>query len=185
MAELESKLLIASPQLLDPNFAQAVILLVRHSDDGALGIILNRPASITVAQVWKQVHDAACITREPLFMGGPCPGPLMALHGELRLADFEVLPGLFFTAETSSITELVACDAINMHFYAGYAGWSPGQLEQEINAGAWWVWPAVNVPLTTGAPPDWDDMVRAYQRSQSSMVELLGIKQVPADPSMN
>lgn len=77
---LEGHLLVASAELRDPNFFQAVVLLIRHSEEGALGLILNRRTTATIRQVWEQVSDIACTSTQPLHLGGPVQGPLMALH---------------------------------------------------------------------------------------------------------
>ena len=70
MDSLQGRLLIASPKLADPNFFRTVVLLVRHNDEGAMGVVLNRPADLTVDQVWAKVSETDCNTTEHIRAGG-------------------------------------------------------------------------------------------------------------------
>lgn len=180
---LQSQLLIAAPALRDPNFRQTVILLLQHRDDGAFGLVLNRPSSTPLERVWTQVSDAPCQRADPLMVGGPVEGPLMALHTLAGLSEIEVLPGLHFCAEPDKLRQLVAEHDGPARFFVGYAGWGAGQLESELKEGAW---------LTTGAATahvfDADDQlwVRVNREiAGSTVIRTLGIKHVPPDPSLN
>jgi putative transcriptional regulator len=142
LTSLGAHLLIASPQLAEP-FTRSVVLLVRHGDEGALGIILNRRTNASLRDAWTKVSEVPCHREEPLFLGGPCEGPLVALHTREFLLEIEVLPGLYFSAGKEQLERLVAeTDDSPVRFFAGYAGWSPGQLEEELARGAWSVMPA-------------------------------------------
>ena len=77
---LEGQFLVASRKLLDPNFVRSVVLLVRHSDEGAMGLVINRPTKTTVAEAWRQVSEAPARREALIHLGGPCRGPLMAVH---------------------------------------------------------------------------------------------------------
>jgi len=88
---LQGHLLIASPHLADPNFARTVVLMVQHSDQGALGVVLNRPTSKTVKELWKEVGDAPCHTEAPVCLGGPVSGPLMAVHTNQFFAEIDMV----------------------------------------------------------------------------------------------
>ena len=166
------RLLVATPMLGDPNFKRTVVLIVEHEDvQGTLGVVLNRPSAIGVGQVLEQWTELAT---EPsvLFRGGPVatnsalalalvPGkdePIgwRALDGapalaRLGLLDLDTPPRLLAPAITS------------LRVYAGYAGWSPGQLENEMKRKAWLTFPASvylirskklrSVPLTSRFPP--------------------------------
>src|SRR4029078_3494939 len=76
------QLLVASRRLTDPNFAHAVVLLVQHDDSGVLGLIINRPLEITVAESCGPSIEAAADIEEAVHQGGPCSGPLMVLHDD-------------------------------------------------------------------------------------------------------
>jgi putative transcriptional regulator len=132
--------LVAQPSLIDPNFSRAVVLVLAHNEEGAFGLVVNRPA-------------AKAGLPFPVFHGGPCPAPgLFMLHGHADwLEDSpepdpeepnrEVAPGIFLgnaaVLKRASHTE----EGETLHFRAfqGYAGWGPGQLEVELNSGAWMV----------------------------------------------
>ncbi len=129
--------LIAKPKLLDPNFRQTVVLLVQHNEEGAFGLVVNRPVP---------VKDFPC----PVFAGGPCePQRLFLLHGHADWVesedDFgdeksttEIAQGIFMGdgSCTEKIEQLEGEEA-QVRMFAGYAGWGPGQLEAELAEGAW------------------------------------------------
>src|SRR5262249_53668892 len=77
---LQGQFLIASHELRDPNFFHTIVLIVRHGEEGALGLVLNRPTKAQIKQVWEQVSDTPCETEERLYMGGPVEGLLMSIH---------------------------------------------------------------------------------------------------------
>src|SRR5438309_4081901 len=100
MASLKGKLLIASPRLADPNFRRTVVLMLRDDpDEGALGIVLNRPMAVSVKEACEDALDTTCNVDGPLHQGGPCEGPLMVLYGQSADDEDEVAPGVYFTTE--------------------------------------------------------------------------------------
>src|SRR5690606_1584174 len=131
--------LIASHELRDPNFFHTVVLIVRHNEDGALGLVLNRPTKAQIKEVWRQVSDTPCCTDERLHVGGPVEGLLMALHCQPLLADLEIIPGVYYSADPDQLKELVQQTEGPLRFFVGYAGWSAGQLERELREGSWLV----------------------------------------------
>ena len=102
-------LLVAAPELLDPNFRQTVVLIVEHGEQGTLGLVLTRPTDTTVKDLWEQIGtgDEQCTSDRPLYVGGPVEGPLMALHTHESLVDATVLPGVYFSVQKDNLTELV------------------------------------------------------------------------------
>ena len=80
-ASLKGKLLVASPAILDPNFRRTVVLMTEHGDEGAMGLILNRPTENTVAEVWKMIGEEEVECPQPIFFGGPVSGPLVSIEG--------------------------------------------------------------------------------------------------------
>lgn len=144
MTSLEAHLLIAAPELAEP-FTHGVVLLVKHNEEGALGLILNRRTPADFQQVWSNVSEVPCHQQAPLYLGGPCEGPLVALHTQEDLIEIEVLPGLYFTSGKEKLETLVAqtpAPPNQVKFFAGYSGWAAGQLEHEIARGSWSVMPA-------------------------------------------
>jgi putative transcriptional regulator len=136
------RLLVAEPMLGDPNFDRTVVLVVQHTADGALGLVLNRPTDVAVAEA---LPDWAPLATDPglLHLGGPVeeqsgwclarandPDGLegfVPVVGDLGLLDLELDPG-----EVARAFHAV-------RLYAGYSGWGPGQLEHELAQDAWLV----------------------------------------------
>lgn len=183
MSELRGQLLAASTDLLDPNFLRTVVLIVQHSSDGALGLVLNRRTTTTLKQVWQQVGEAACDREDVLHLGGPVSGPLMAIHTIAALSEIEVVEGLYFSASAEGLRELAAGSEAEVRFFVGHAGWGPGQLENEIEQGSWLCAPA-DVETVFGAPDDlWLRVTR--QIVGTTLISTLNIKHVPPDPNLN
>jgi len=183
MKSLEAHLLVASPQLLDPNFVKTVVLLIQHTDQGALGVVINRPTSKTVEELWKEVGDAPCDSRQPVHLGGPVSGPLMAVHTDHSLAEVEILPGVFFAARKENLDQLVLQDGQASKVFIGHAGWGPGQLENEIEVGGWLITPATAEYIFYDGDDLWEEVLE--QIGSSTLSSMLDIKHVPEDPSMN
>jgi putative transcriptional regulator len=189
VSSLTGRLLVATPALADPNFDRAVVLLLDHDEQGSLGVVLNRPTPVGVGDV---LAPWAALAGEPgvVFQGGPVsldsalalavvpgedrPGhpadPLgwRRVHGAIGLVDLEAPP------------ELLAAELGSLRVFAGYAGWGPGQLEDELSEGAWWV---VDSEPGDVSAPDPEGLWRAVLRRQRS--ELAMVATYPDDPSLN
>jgi putative transcriptional regulator len=172
------RLLIASPRLADPNFERTVILLIAIHDDGALGLVLNRPSPMTVDDPLPQwAHLAA----EPavLFVGGPVqrqavialarhdatgamPAGPDAGPGETQPLR-PVTPGVATIDLESDPSEMMSRVG-QVRLFSGYAGWSSGQLDAEMDSGAWWVVDAEADDCFTAAPERLWDRVLLRQR---------------------
>ena len=103
MDSLQGHLLIASTDLHDPNFAQTVVLIAVHSEDGALGLILNREMNMSLSQVWGQVSQEPCLREENVRHGGPVGGTLMVLHDQRPFANLVVAEDLFVATELNAM----------------------------------------------------------------------------------
>jgi len=182
MESLEGQLLLASPQLLDPNFVRTVVLLVQHNDMGALGLVINRPTGKTVQELWKQVGESHCENQQPVHLGGPVSGAVMAVHSAGDLSESEIVTGVFFAEKKQNLDALVRRDE-RFKIFVGHAGWGPGQLESEIEQGAWRTIPARLEDVFDAADDLWQRLMR---RAAAGMLpEMLGIKHIPVDPSLN
>lgn len=183
MNSLQGHLLVASPKLGDPNFFRAVVLLVKHNEEGALGLVLNRPSNTPLKDVWTDVSDTPCAAESQIHMGGPCPGPLMAIHTEEFLSESEVVPNIYFSAAKEKIEHLVLKPHADARFYTGYAGWDAKQLDAELTEGAWFTTPAEPAHVFWPGDDLWDTLCRDL----SSTTRLAGIKMKhePPDPSVN
>jgi putative transcriptional regulator len=183
MNSLQGQLLIASPNLHDPNFFQSVVLLVQHNSEGALGVILNRPVETTIEEVWSQVSEVPCNAEGHIHQGGPCPGPLMVAHTDPTLSDLEVCSGVYFSTDKDSIEQLVSQCAGPLKFFSNYSGWGPGQLEGEIESGGWTSTAAGRDQVFRNDQDLWSVVLRlAGRRSRLGGVDP---KLIPDDPSVN
>ncbi|MEM6507387.1 MAG: YqgE/AlgH family protein [Planctomycetota bacterium] len=182
---LAGKLILASPAMDDPNFEHTVILMVEHSEEGALGLVLNRPSYTSVEEVWQQISDEPCPHEHLLLRGGPCPGPLMLLHDQPVHAQVEVCDGVCFTTEEPLVHELLSQQTDALSFFLGYAGWSAGQLETELGQGAWLVTQATRDIVFDPDADDglWMRVITSIDRSLAMLAMNPSI--MPTDPSMN
>lgn len=183
MKSLSGQLLIAGHDLLDPNFYRSVVLLIQHTDDGAMGVILNRPTETSIGDAWDQVFHTQCECDGVLHQGGPCDGPLMVVHDKPAVSQVKVAPGVHFSTDKDHITWLVEHHADPVKFFVGYAGWGPGQLESELAAESWLVTPALADHVFTTDRRQWDDLTKRIERT--ALFDKLRIRHVPDDPSVN
>jgi putative transcriptional regulator len=177
------RLLVSAPTLVDPSFARTIVLLLDTDEDGTLGVILNRPSEIAVGEVlepWAEVVGAP----EVLFRGGPV-GTDSAL-AVARLTDGCEPVGWRPLFDGTGLVDLDApCEVIvpalhGMRIYAGYAGWGAGQLEDEIEEGAWYVVDGGPDDLFDTAP---DALWRRVLRRQPEPLRWLAT--YPEDPTHN
>ena len=135
---LAGQLLLASPTLRDPNFARAVVLVGVHSEEGAMGVVLNRPSAVTVGEAVPQLEEAVDES-EPVYVGGPVqPSSIVFLAEFLdpSPAGLLVLGRIGFPSPDADIGELAQATG-RRRVFAGYAGWGEGQLDAEVDQGDW------------------------------------------------
>lgn len=173
----------ASPRLGDPNFARAVILIVQHGEEGALGIVLNRPSEHRVDDVWRQVGGGHCAIDQSLGIGGPVEGPLVAVHGDAELSEREILPGVHFASQREALERLIEHPTGPVRLFSGYSGWGEGQLEGELREGAWLTAPATAEQVFFEGDDLWKDVVSYIS---DEIIHARGdIKHVPPQPWHN
>lgn len=184
MESLTGRLLVATPELRDPNFERTVVLVVAHEEAGALGVVLNRATEVPVAEV---LANWSGLAGEPpvVFEGGPVtPEAAICLAqarpGVTGLTGFSQVAGMIGTIDLSSDPETVSADLVTVRVFAGYAGWSPGQLENEISTGSWFVFDALPVDAFATRP---DDLWTMVLRRQGGL--LAAVAYYPADPVLN
>lgn len=183
MLSLQGQLLIAKDELVDPTFAQSVVLVLEHNAQGALGVILNRPTDMSIAQAWQQVSDEPCHSSGMVHMGGPCEGPLMVLHVHEDHAQIHPMPGVFFATDQIDVEWLIEHSAAPIKFFVGYAGWGQGQLEEEIAQGGWDTLPAAIDHVFHNTGDLWQTLTQLVLPSQRHGD--LPAKLVPRHPSNN
>jgi putative transcriptional regulator len=179
---LQGYFLVADAELRDPNFFHTVVLLVQHNDDGALGLVLNRPSRATLSQVWAQVSQSTCKRNDAIYVGGPVEGPLMAVHDSLDHSETNIVPGVHFCSSRENMEGLVHSEATAL-FFAGFSGWGAGQLESEIAEGAWQTIGAAARQVFSHEADLWERLTNEI--SGIAVLSKLRIKHVPPDPELN
>lgn len=160
--------LVASPNLNDPNFAQTVVLLIGYGDAGAIGIVINRPTGMPVSTLLPKFKQLAAIDAK-ILIGGPVglnTVRLLVHNGPAVQGSLEVFPGAYLVETQRLLKKLLASRAkdTQLRFYAGYAGWGPGQLEAEVRHGDWYLWAAdAETVFEKPAARIWPDLVRDAQ----------------------
>ena len=142
MKSLAGNLLVAVPELFSPPFTRSVILLFQHDHEGASGVILNQPTSITVGALWDEISEAECDCDHPVNCGGPVEGPLLAIHQMPKSSERVVVDDVYLSMQSDSLHCLVMQQDIPFRIFSGYSGWGPNQLECEIEQGSWLILPA-------------------------------------------
>jgi len=180
MEHLSGHLLIAGPELWDPNFRRTIVLIGHHDGDGAVGVVLNRAAGVTVEEAVPPLAELVPLG-ERLFVGGP-----VQQDAAVVLADFEVperaevlaFGSIGFLAGEVDPDELGPIRRARV--FAGYAGWGPGQLEAELASDSWLVEPAVPEDVFS---PDPDRLWAAVLRRKGPDFRML--LSMPVDPLAN
>jgi putative transcriptional regulator len=178
---LRGQLLVAGPGLFDPNFRRTVVLLGEHGEEGAMGLVLNRVSTVTVDDAVPPL--AGLVGEEELVhVGGPVqPQAVVVLAdfvepqraGALVLDTIGFLPGE--VEDEAALGELRRA-----RVFAGYAGWGPGQLEEELAEESWLVLPARSSDVFTDAPEAlWADVLRRHGGGLAVLALL------PEDPHAN
>ncbi len=138
--------MVASPRLSDAVFGRSVCLVVEHTaQNGAAGVVLNRPFISDVTPLWEQLTEGSHHTAEPprhLHFGGPVSGPVVAVHDQAALADACNGEGVYVAAQADTLKKLVFVAPEHYRLVVGHAAWKEGQLEKEIREGYWYVLPA-------------------------------------------
>lgn len=183
MLSLQGNFLIASPHLGDGNFNRSVVLMVKHDEEGAFGLVLNRPTGNTVAEVWKLVSNDVTDRQDPIYLGGPVQGPLMAIHGLESAAETEVLEGVYLSAHKDQLKEVVASASAPIRLFSGYSGWGAGQLEGELEAGGWLVAPATAELVFHDKDDLWERVMHSV--AKDILAPSLKARHVPNDPTLN
>jgi putative transcriptional regulator len=183
MDSLRGKLLLAAPALKDPNFDRTVVFIAEHSDDGAMGLVLNRPSEAPVAEAIPDLGWVADSAAENVYVGGP-----VAPNGVIVLAEWDdpsqavvlIDDDLGFVPGDSEDIDTLAAAVRRARVYAGHAGWGPGQLEDELAEEAWIVEAPLREELFSDDPEGlWSAVLRRKGR------EFALLSTMPPDPSLN
>jgi putative transcriptional regulator len=180
---LKGKLLVASPLMQEPTFARTVISLLEHSGDGALGVVINRPGDASLLDVAARV---AGLASQPavLFAGGPVEPQAAIALGVVTVGappqGWRPILHPVVTVDLDMDPEVLAAGLRELRVFAGYAGWSAGQLEAEIDAGAWYVVDGLPLDAFDATPGRlWSTVLRRQPWPMSAL------STCPIDPTMN
>lgn len=176
---LAPSLLVAMPQLADPNFRRAVVALVEHDEEGTFGLVVNRPTSILAIELcsgldidWRGEAEA-CVSS-----GGPCqPDTGWVLVGRADGYDAaRVDEGIYFARSLDTLRRVAEDPPREARIFLGYAGWGPGQLEQELAAGAWLVAPMTREAIFCLEPDRlWERVIRDLGVDPATLVHTAGV----------
>jgi putative transcriptional regulator len=176
------RLLVATPLIADPTFSRTVVFLLAHGRDGAFGLVVNRPAGTLSSEVmpaWEGPVTAPGV----VFMGGPVTTDMLIGVARVPHGDppgFQRVLGEIGTIELAEPPAALADQVTHCRFFAGSAGWAPGQLEDELSEGAWWPVDATPFDLFTEHP---EDLWGAVLHRQAG--ELAWFANYPEDPTDN
>lgn len=184
---LRGKYLIAARHLRDANFYKTVVLMIEHGPDGAMGLVVNRPSSITVAHALSE-HFHLPETDDLVYIGGPVePSSLFVLHNASELDQNEraIGPGLFVGGSEDVFEKVVRSATggnpdLQFRIFSGCAGWGAEQLEGELSRGDWHVVSAESTPLFCADPYEfWECLLGKIQELQGIFPRCLN------DPEQN
>jgi putative transcriptional regulator len=181
MPSLKGKLLIASPALVDPNFVRTVVLIAEHTEDGTLGLVLNRPSDSSVTESVDELRGVVD-AGDPVYVGGPVQTDAVMVLAEFtdaELAAALVLEDIGFLPAEADL-DVISAATRRARVFAGHSGWAPGQLDGELEEGAW---------ILLDAHPD-DVFAADAEELWSVALERKGgayalLARVPEDPSVN
>ena len=176
--------LVATPSLRDHNFRQTVILLCEHGEEGALGVVVNRPTKINITEVLPQIPILEG-QKHMVFSGGPVQrNHLLILYRTPEEPEntHHVFNGVYLGGNMPALEEIVKnpFSPDNFRAFMGYSGWAPGQLENEMKSGSW-----LTLPADSSFMFDWD-----HTRVWTDILQSLGTqyqiyRDMPIDPQMN
>jgi putative transcriptional regulator len=176
----KGKLLISGGNLFDPNFRHTVVLVGEHNEEGAVGVVLNRPLELTVKQAVPTLTQLV-EPGEHLFRGGPVEpdqAVLLVEVGDAAVLDVPVVRSVGFL--TGDVSSEVRSTVRRARVYVGHAGWGPGQLDAELEGGSWIVEPAAEGDIFTAEPGSlWRRVLERKGGRYASLARM------PFDPSMN
>lgn len=155
--------LVARPELVDPNFSRTVVLVTQAPDYSTVGVIINRPTTLRLAQFLGETFPAHRY-QDPVYAGGPVmQRTIVALFQSAappQAPAFHVLKGLYLSTHPDNITRLLSSASARYRLYAGFSGWAPRQLEGEMLRAGWYVLPADEATIfRTDMGSLWDELV--------------------------
>lgn len=175
------KILIAEPFLNDPNFARSVVLICEYSDEGTVGLVLNRPTDIFLPDVMPDMM----LPEISIAQGGPVQLDTMQMLHNLpeHLGGKKIAPSVYWGGDFDKVSELSIAGLVNpnsLKLYLGYSGWSKGQLEEELKSSSWLIGDVSNdLVFLTDVKNIWQFAIRSLGSEYEYLTNL------PTDPQLN
>jgi putative transcriptional regulator len=167
----------------DPNFFRSVVLMVQHTDEHSIGLILNRPTDFSLEKVVSMVCEEKCVHDGKLYCGGPVEGPLIALHDNPNISGESCFDGVKICTRQEDLIMLFQSKTSKLKLFDGMAAWGPGQLEEELETGSWLV-TDIDADVVLGNEPEiWDTLVRRI--GQDVLLVDENITDTPTNPEWN
>lgn len=185
MPNWTGQFLVATSDLLDPNFRRTVVLICQHGADGALGLILNRPSDDTVGEVLPVAGGSSPLLDDPVWQGGPVgTESVFILHDGDGGVERPIVEDISFGGDAALLQDLLEKDNLGETFrarmYVGYSGWGEGQLEFEVSTESWIVVPAMPQQIFCGQQTDlWREIMKGLGGSHAFAAL------APDDPELN
>lgn len=191
MHSLKGSFLIAGPGLTDSNFARTVVYMVEHNAEGAFGLVINRPDKLNLLELCQRIFDdpsglknEELLSSLPVFSGGPVQtSSVFFLHTQSDHGEQPVEPGVYLGNQADNLhailADLTVDAAAQFRIFCGYAGWAPGQLENELKAGGWLVRPATVDEIFGPDSSLWSKLVQSF----GGDLGILGL--MPPEPGLN
>lgn len=179
------KLLVASRELADPNFAQTVILLVHYDSEGVVGLMLNRRMDLPISRVLAQLETAKDLS-DPVYLGGPVETPTVfaLLRSKDKIEGAEhVFDGVYWISTKTALEKTISSrpDPGVFHVYLGYAGWTTDQLKTEVRLGGWFIFQADNQTVFNSNPDSlWHQMIKKTELKMAVCPTFAGPQQPSA-----
>jgi putative transcriptional regulator len=168
-----ASLLVSMPQLQDPNFARTVVLLCDYGPEGAFGLVINRPTDAPATSMVRLEPPVVGGNDMPLWIGGPVePQRGWILLGEEPAVEFKFIrDGLYLSTSPALLREVLATQpAPRARVLAGYAGWGPGQLDEELAQSAWLMADVdLDIVFDVPAPAMWETVIRRLGADPSTL----------------
>ena len=182
MDSLRGQLLVAGPSLIDPNFWRTVVLIVDHGEEGAFGLVLNRPSETTVGEAVPEL-ETLVDPDEPLFIGGPVqPSSVITLarFSDVSEAALHAFDDIGVVGTGGPSLDEQAERVITARAYVGHSGWGAGQLDAEFERGDWFTEPALRADVFSPSTRElWSEVLTRKGGSYALVARM------PADPTLN
>jgi putative transcriptional regulator len=179
---LKGYLLAMSPYFEDDLFEQAVVLIVQHDEEGAVGLVLNQPAGDDVSHLWEDVCQTLASQSIRFGIGGPLAGPVVALHTSRHMGEQTLADGIYLSAHANRLKKLSGQDRVPCRLVIGHTEWESGALEEEIRHGFWMPLRATEQNVFSDDEFLWHEIVQAV--GNDVILSAPGVVEI-GDPLLN